>query len=108
MSTNPNDDITSRLLNHSLSTAATDGGRIALAVFGRGVKGFIGSLFLVTLLFVGFAGSDLFLFYASFVLAFETGNEIPARNEVDKIDIPRVCLAISAYFVAALALIPFQ
>jgi len=81
---------------------------MALALFGRGAKSVVGSCFLIALFIAGFAGSDLFLFYFSFVIAFETGNEIPARNEVDNLDLPRVCLAAAAYFVAALALIPFQ
>lgn len=82
---------------------------MALTLFGRRFgKVAIGSLFFVLLLFAGLVGgSDLFLFYFSFCIAFQTGNEVPARNEVDKLDIPRVFLATSTYVVAALALIPF-
>ena len=87
--------------------AATDGGRVALSLFGRLTKGVVGSIALLTLLIVGFTGSDLFLFYFSFIIAFQSGNEVPARNEVDKLDIPRVLLATATYVFAALALIPF-
>lgn len=80
---------------------------MALSLFGRLGKPVIGSLFFVLLLFVGLIGSDLFLFYFSFCIAFQAGNEVPARNEVDKLDIPRVFLATATYVVAALALIPF-
>lgn len=67
----------------------------------------MGTLALCVLLIVGIAGSDLFLFYFSFCIAFQTGNEVPARNEVDKVDIPRVLLATATYVFAALALTPF-
>ena len=67
----------------------------------------MGTLALGVLLTVGIAGSDLFLFYFSFCIAFQTGNEVPARNEVDKVDIPRVLLATATYVFVALALTPF-
>ena len=94
----------------SFSSLATDGGRVAQAVFGRGVKKAVGQIFLLTVFLVGVLGSDLFLFYFAFLIAFQTGNEIPgtkslplnltarknssqfylsavilARNEVDKV-----------------------
>ena len=87
---------------------ATDGGRVALAVFGRGAKLLIGNVFLLMLLFVGFLGSDLFLFYFGFIVLFQTGNEIAARNEVDKVEFSRVALAIAANVLMLLTLIPFQ
>ena len=63
---------------------------------------------LFTVFLVGLLGSDLFLFYFAFLIAFQTGNELPARNEVDKISFPRVCLAIGSTVLSLLALIPFQ
>ena len=87
---------------------ATDGGRIALAMFGRGGKAFIGNLFLSTIFLVGVLGSDLFLFYFSFLIAFQTGNEIPARNEVDDISFSRILVATTGTVLALLILIPFQ
>ena len=80
---------------------------MALTLFGRVGKPVVGGIFFTILLFAGLFGSDLFLFYFSFCLAFQAGNEVPARNEVDKLDIPRVFLATVTYVVAALALIPF-
>ena len=88
--------------------AATDGGRITQALFGRGVKSFIGNVFLFTVFLVGIMGSDLFLFYFSFLIAFQTGNEIPARNEVDDISFARVLIATATTVLAILTLIPFQ
>ena len=81
---------------------------MGLALFGRGAKQIIGNLFLFALLFTGVLASDLFLFYFAFVIAFQTGNEIPARNEVDDISFARVIVATLAYGVAFLSLVPFQ
>jgi hypothetical protein len=91
----------------SLDTA-TDGGRIALSLFGREAKLAIGNMFFLALLLVGVLGSDLFLFYFAFCIAFQTGNEVPARNEVDQVDFSRVLIATVTYVVALLSLIPFR
>jgi hypothetical protein len=79
-----------------------------MSLFGRGGKLFLGQVFLLATLGVGLLGSDLFLFYFAFLIAFQTGNEIPARNEVDGLDAPRVVLATAAYILAILVLVPFQ
>ena len=63
---------------------------------------------LSTIFLIGILGSDLFLFYFSFLIAFQTGNEIPARNEVDDISFARVLVATGASVLALLTLIPFQ
>ena len=81
---------------------------MAQALFGRGAKILIGNLFLLAILTIGIGGSDLFLFYFAFCIAFQTGNEVPARNEVDDVDISRIFVAIASYLIAALALIPIQ
>lgn len=91
-----------------ISLLATDGGRVALALFGRATKLAIGQVSLIALLLLGILGSDLFLFYYAFIIAFQTGNEVPARNEVDKVDIPRAAVAGSSLILAILALVPFS
>jgi membrane-associated protease RseP (regulator of RpoE activity) len=91
-----------------LPIGTTDGGRVALSIFGRQLKSAIGSFALFVVFFLGVSGSDLFLYYFSFCIAFQSGNEIPARNEVDNLSISRIVLASASYVVAALALIPFQ
>lgn len=91
-----------------LPIGTTDGGRVALTIFGRETKSVIGSLVFSVLLWFGVAGSDLFLYYFSFSIAFQSGNEIPAQNEVDKLSLSRVFLAVGTYVLAALTLIPFQ
>ena len=97
-------------MTHSFFSAftATDGGRIAMALFGRQSKLTIGGLALFVILFLGAQGSDLLLFYFGFCLAFQKGNEIPCKNEVDTIDFSRVLVATGTYFLALLALIPIQ
>jgi len=81
---------------------------VSMALFGRQNKQAIGGLAFLAILFFGVQGSDLFLFYFAFCLAFQKGNEIPCRNEVDQIDFSRVIVSTVAYFLALLALIPFQ
>ena len=77
-----------------------------MTLFSRGAKMVVSQLFLFLLLAFGLFGSDLFLFYFSFLIFFQQGNEIPARNEVDEISFSRVLLATFAGVVALLALIP--
>ncbi|KAL7564433.1 hypothetical protein ACA910_002748 [Epithemia clementina (nom. ined.)] len=91
-----------------LPIGSTDGGRIAMALFGRKTKLAIGSLAMFIILLLGIQGSDLLLFYYAFCLAFQKGNEIPCRNEVDTVDFSRVLVATATYFLALLALIPIQ
>jgi membrane-associated protease RseP (regulator of RpoE activity) len=91
-----------------LPIGTTDGGRMGLALFGRGAKLLIGNVALAALFFVGLSGSDLFLFYFAFCIACQAGNEIPSRNEVDKVGFGRAGVAAGAYALALLSLVPFQ
>lgn len=77
-------------------------------MYGRGARLLVGNIFLFTLFLVGLLGSDLFLFYFAFVASFQSGNEIPAKNEVDNISFPRIIVGLASTVVALLALIPFQ
>ena len=93
------------MLNYS-HNAGTDGGQVGLALFGRTglqVAGFITS---VGLLIQGLFGSDLLLFFFSYVVFFQGDMEIPQRNEVDDIDFSRVLLATAAGVLVLLTLIP--
>jgi len=91
-----------------LPIGTTDGGRLTMALFDRAEKMSIGTLTLTALLFAGLFGSDLFLFYFSFCLAFQTGNEVPARNEQDSVEFSRVIVALVCYTLAILTLVPVQ
>lgn len=59
-------------------------------------------------MFSGVFGSDLFLFYFAFILAFQKGNEVPARNEIDELSIPRVATGALTFALAFLTLVPIQ
>lgn len=87
---------------------ATDGGRMAIALFGRNPKTGLGYFTMFVLLVAGILGSDLFLFYFSFLVAFQSGNEVPARNEFDEVSVSRVAVGGLAFALAFLALVPFQ
>jgi len=91
-----------------LPIGTTDGGRIALTLFGRGLKLVIGQVFLLLMFILGLSGSDLFLFYFSFIVFFQNGNEIPAKNEYDEISYARVLLATGMGVVTLLSLIPMS
>jgi len=91
-----------------LPIGTSDGGRLTMALFDRAEKMSIGTLTLAVLLYAGLFGSDMFLFYFSFCLAFQTGNEVPARNEQDSVDFSRVIVAIVCYGLAILTLVPIQ
>lgn len=79
-----------------------------MTLFSRGGKLVVSQLFLVFLFAFGLFGSDLFLFYFSFLIFFQQGNEIPARNEVDDVSFSRVLLATAAGVLSLLALTPIQ
>jgi hypothetical protein len=81
---------------------------VALAIFGRGGKPIIGFLVFFAMLVAGVLGSDLLLFYFTFCLSFQAGNEIPARNEADRLDLPRCFAGGLLVLIAFLAIVPFQ
>jgi len=91
-----------------LPIGTSDGGRLTMALFDRAEKMSIGTLTLAVLLYAGLFGSDMFLFYFSFCLAFQTGNEVPSRNEQDSVDFSRVIVAIVCYGLVILTLVPIQ
>lgn len=86
----------------------TDGGRVALALFGRSGNQAVGFFALIALFFQGIFGSDLLLFYFAFITFFQSENEIPCRNEVDDIDFSRVLLSTFAGVLVLLSLIPME
>jgi hypothetical protein len=90
----------------SLFTAGTDGGRISLTLFGRSGTQFVGFITLVGMFLQGVFGSDLILFFFSFVIFFQSELEIPQRNEVDDMDYSRALLATATGFLVLLTVIP--
>ena len=87
----------------------TDGGRVAMALFGRSGTQAVSFASLVILFALGFSGeSDLLLFYFGFVVFAQSELEIPLRNEIDDVDFSRAFVAGLALFISILTLIPMQ
>ena len=84
----------------------TDGGRISLALFGRSGTQLVNLLTLISLFIGGVLGSDLLLFFFSYVIFFQSELEIPQQNEVDDMDFSRVLLATATGFLVLLTVIP--
>jgi len=87
----------------------TDGGRIALSMFGR--RGAFVTKLLATLVLVasGLFGLDpmnILLAYVIFTLVWQRELESPIRNEVDELDFPRGLLGITSGILVGLILIP--
>lgn len=87
----------------------TDGGRIAVAMFGR--RGaFVVKLFTTLLLCAaGIFGLDdvnILLTYVLFASIWQRELESPVRNEVDELDFMRGLFGISAAIMVGLTLIP--
>jgi len=89
-----------------LPVGRTDGGRIALTLFGRSGTQLVSFLAFVVMFIQGILGSDLLLFFFSFVVFFQSELEIPQRNEVDDMDFSRVLLATTTGVLVLLTLIP--
>lgn len=89
-----------------LPVGRTDGGRIALTLFGRSGAQLVSFLTFVGMFIQGILGSDLILFFFSFVVFFQSELEIPQRNEVDDMDFSRVLLATATGVLVLLTLIP--
>lgn len=89
-----------------LPVGRTDGGRISLALFGRSGTQLVNLLTLISLFIGGVLGSDLLLFFFSYVIFFQSELEIPQQNEVDDMDFSRVLLATATGFLVLLTVIP--
>jgi len=86
----------------------TDGGRVALAIFGRSGTQLIGLLTLIFTFAAGILGSDYLLFYFSYVTFFQSELEIPCRDEVTEVEFSRVLLAVAGWILALLVVIPMS
>ena len=106
--TNPFLTVSRILSNVSLlnTLTGTDGGRIALTLFGRSGTQFVSLITFIAMFIQGVMGSDLLLFFFSFVIFFQSELEIPQRNEVDDMDFSRVLLATVTGVLVLLTLIP--
>ncbi|GAX23168.1 hypothetical protein FisN_33Lh063 [Fistulifera solaris] len=89
----------------------TDGGRIALSMFGRRgafvIKSFAALLICLSGL-VGLDNSHIQLTYLLFAIIWQRELETPARNEVAEIDIVRGACGIAMALLVSLILLPAQ
>ena len=87
----------------------TDGGRICVTFFGRSFSRVVHGTTLFALVLAGIFGADqtnIFLCYAIFCQIWQSGIEIPCRNEVDELDSVRGIVAIAASLIVMLTLCP--
>jgi len=87
----------------------TDGGRICVTFFGRSFSRVVHGTALFALVLAGFFGADqtnIFLVYAIFCQIWQSGIEIPCRNEVNELDSVRGIVAIAASLIVMLTLCP--
>jgi membrane-associated protease RseP (regulator of RpoE activity) len=89
----------------------TDGGRIAVAMFGRRGAYIVKACTSVLLCIFGVFGFDqtsIFLLYVLFANIWQRDLETPAMNEVEELDFGRGVLGIVTCLFVALALLPMQ
>jgi len=89
----------------------TDGGRIAIALFGRRgafiIKFFTGILLCVAgILEVDESG--ILLTYSLYTFIWQRELEAPCRNEVEELDFGRAILGIATAVLVGLSLVPLQ
>ena len=87
----------------------TDGGRIALAMFGRKGTYLVNTFTTIIICGLGIFGLDqsrILLMYVLFTLLWQRELESPARNEVEELDFPRGVLGIATSLLVALVLVP--
>jgi hypothetical protein len=98
------------MISH-LWLAETDGGRIALSMFGRRgafvIKSFAALLICLSGL-VGLDNSHIQLTYLLFAIIWQRELETPARNEVAEIDVARGACGIAMALLVSMILLPAQ
>jgi hypothetical protein len=93
----------------SLPNSDTDGGRIAVTMFGRSGALLVKTFTTIALCVAGLVGFDdagVLLNYVLLVVLWQSELEAPARNEVEELDVVRGCTAIVAAVLVVLILWP--
>jgi membrane-associated protease RseP (regulator of RpoE activity) len=93
-----------------LPIGSTDGGRMSQAALGRVWHLTFSSVVFFVLFFATFVSDaqDIFLGYLFLSSFTQRDLEIPCRNEVDKVELPRVIAAVISWGIAALVLVPLR
>lgn len=90
----------------------TDGGRISQSIFGRFghslVGGFTFAVLVGSLFFLPGQRSDIFLGFLLVNGFAQKDNEIPCRDELEKVDVFRILAGFVTWFVAVLILVPMS
>ena len=105
------DSLKKSVQNFFFSFSDTDGGRIALTMFGRRGTVIVTFFTAVGLLLSGLFGgdpSDILLYYILFATIWQRQLEVPPTNETDELDFGRGLIGITAAIVVGLTLIPMS
>lgn len=102
------------LIIHALDLVplgSTDGGRMSQAVLGRIWHLTFSSLVFLSLFIASFTSASDSGILLGFLLIYsftQRDSEIPCRNEIDKVELPRAVAALVAWLLAALILVPLR
>lgn len=93
-----------------LPIGSTDGGRMSQAALGRVWHLTFSSVVFFVIFVATFVSDaqDIFLGYLFLYSFTQRDLEIPCRNEVDKVELPRVIVAVVSWAIAALILVPLR
>mmetsp|Transcript_15697 Transcript_15697/g.33995 ORF Transcript_15697/g.33995 Transcript_15697/m.33995 type:complete len:697 (+) Transcript_15697:209-2299(+) len=102
------------LIIHALDlvpVGSTDGGRMSQAVLGRVWHLTFSSVVFFVLFVASFTSASDSGILLGFLLIYsftQRDMEIPCRNEIDKVELPRAVAALVSYLLAALILVPLR
>lgn len=100
------------LIIHALDlvpVGSTDGGRMSQAILGRVWHLTFSSVVFLVLFISSFTSDSGILLGYLFIYSFtQRDMEIPCRNEVDKVELPRAVAALVTWLLAALILVPLR
>ena len=100
------------LIIHALDlvpVGSTDGGRMSQAVLGRVWHLTLSGLVYVVMFLSSFTIDSSILLGFLFVYSItQRDMEVPCRNEVDKVELPRAVAALVSWLLAALILVPLR
>lgn len=93
-----------------LPLGSTDGGRLSQALFGRSTQSIIGGATWLSLLISSFLleQQDVLIGVWAVYNIVQNDMEVPCRNEVDAVNVPRSLAAFALWFVAILAITPMD
>ena len=93
-----------------LPLGSTDGGRLSQALFGRSTHSIIGGATWFSLLMGSFLLEQQDVLIAAWVMnnIVQNDMEVPCRNEVDPVNVPRSLAAFALWFVAILTFTPMS